>query len=260
MALGRPIRGQIGKRISLDESDRDFYRFSLPSDRVLRIEVTGIPDMDLKLVVFDRAGQKVAESDSGGPGDSELLPNLGLAAGEYYLDVREEWISGKQATENISDWYTLTATAAPPSPGVEREPDDSGNTALPLELDRPITGYLSSAGDVDYYVLQRSGSEALVGEVTGINGVDLRVVVLPPGSRSGPPGPLLPTAIVFDRQPMGGGERFELRAPGSEGSAGDHTNDGVIVVIERKERKDEKAHALVLGRDQPYTLNVRVKH
>jgi serine/threonine-protein kinase len=256
IALSRPIRGQIGKRISVEESDRDFYRLTISSPIVARIEVTGIPDMDLKVVVFDAKGRKVEESDSGGPGDSELIPNLHLLPGDYYVDVREEWIAGKQATENVSDWYKLTVTASPPAADKESEPDDTVQNARPIDISDAgaiVSGTLWQTGDVDLYRTRpASGLDPtglpFVGTVSGVPGVDLRVVVIPPGqSYSGRETPLPPGARVFDEGALGAGERMEGLA-------------GALIVVERKERPGPKGHTTVIGRDLPYALSLRVKH
>ena len=65
-------------------------------------------------------------------GDGEIMPNLRLAPGEHYIAVREVWTAGRPATENVSDWYTLTATWKPVEAGHESEPDDVASAALPL--------------------------------------------------------------------------------------------------------------------------------
>ena len=89
IASGRPIKGQIGKRLSLEESDRDFFSFSVNAPSLLRVELSGLPNMELVLEVFDGHGAKVAEADNGGVGDGELVPNLRVDAGEHYIAVRQ---------------------------------------------------------------------------------------------------------------------------------------------------------------------------
>ena len=95
-----------------------------------------MPNMELMLEVFDGTGKKVAEADNGGVGDGEIIPNLRLEPGEHYIAVREVWMAGRPATENVSDWYTLTATLEPLEPGHESEPDDSPSAALPVDARR----------------------------------------------------------------------------------------------------------------------------
>jgi hypothetical protein len=265
LASGRPIRGQVGKRIAPEESDRDYYRFAVEGSEpvVLRAELSGLPNMELILEVFDAAGKKVAESDNGGVGDGELIPNLKLAPGEHYIAVREVWTAGRPAMENVSDWYTLTATWKPLEAGHETEPDDQVGAALPVNPGEPMRGYLGRVDDVDYYVVRGHGAKpggTLAGEVTGVPGADVRLVVLPGGaaigspigSITGPPGPLPPGAKVFDAGGPGAGEKFD----GVSWPAG---APAPLVVVERKLPRREADRRSTVGLDTEYTLSLRLK-
>jgi hypothetical protein len=260
IASGRPVKGQIGKRLALEESDRDLYRFDVPSEMGLRVELSGLPNMELVLEVFDGSGHKVAEADNGGVGDGELIPNLRVGRGEHYIAVRQVWVAGRAATENVSDFYTLTATWKPLEPGMESEPDDTVAEALPLAVGQSVRGMLSRADDVDYWALQGTGGGTLAGEVTGVPGVDVRLVVLPPGATSGPPGPLPPGAKVFDTGGPGAGEKIDGVPWPKDASK------GPIVVVERKLPR-MKTGAATSGDDKlpvpaiasEYTLSLRQK-
>jgi eukaryotic-like serine/threonine-protein kinase len=254
IASGRAIKGQVGKRVALEESDRDFFRFRVEGGepKVLRVELSGLPNMELMLEVFDGTGKKVAEADNGGVGDGEIIPNLKLAPGEHYIAVREVWTAGRPATENISDWYTLTATWKTPEPGHELEPDDVAGAALPIAPGETMRGYLGRVDDVDYYYVRGAAGGTLAGEVTGVPGADLRVVVLPGGATMGPPGPLPAGARVFDAGGIGAGEKLDgvTWAPGSPGP---------LVVIERKLPRRESDHHTTVGLDTEYALSLRLK-
>ena len=260
IASGRPVKGQVGKRIAVEESDRDLFRFRLKggAPMLLRAELSGLPNMELVLEVFDGTGKKIAEADNNGVGDGELIPNLRLSPGEHYIGVREVWVAGRPATENVSDYYTLTASWKPIEPGRETEPDDLPSAALPLTPGQDVRGYLSRADDVDYYYVRGDSGGTLSGEVTGVAGVDLRVVVLPGGSTSGPPGPLPPGARLFDAGGIGAGEKLD----GISWAAG---SPGPLLVVERKiphPPRDEPAAAArkaLPGVDSEYVLSVRLK-
>ncbi|MDB4970741.1 MAG: serine/threonine protein kinase [Myxococcales bacterium] len=255
VASGRAVKGQVGKRIALEESDRDFYRFRVAGGEamVLRAELSGIPNMELMLEVFDAQGKRVAEADNGGVGDGELIPNLKLGPGEHYIAVREVWTAGRPATENISDWYTLTATWAPPTVGHEVEPDDSAGTALAVAPAEPMRGYLGRVDDVDYYYVRGEGGGTLSGEVTGVAGADVRLVVLPGGATTGPPGPLPPGAKVFDAGGVGAPERFD-------GVAWPTGARAPLVVVERKlPRAVADRRTSPSGLDTEYTLSLKLR-
>jgi serine/threonine-protein kinase len=256
IANERTVRGHMGRCLTPEESDRDFYR--LHSDQphqVLHADVTGIPGIDLKLTLFDGRGNKMAETDEGQSGDGEVMPNVRLEeAGDYYLSVREVWVQGKPAVENMSDWYTLTARWAPLQPNQEAEPDDAPNEAVPLPLEEPMRGFVGRAGDVDYYYPRGEGGGTLSGTLSGIDGVDLRIVVLPPGATDGPPRRIPPGAKVFDSGGSGAPEKFD-------GIAWPSGSPGPILVVERREQttvaRKPGGNPLV-GLDVPYSLTVRL--
>jgi eukaryotic-like serine/threonine-protein kinase len=261
IASERTIRGHIGERVTAEQSDIDFFQFNVGAGtHVLRVELTGIPTMDLKLELFDARGHKLVESDGGAVGDGELVPNVRLEPGDHYVGVREVWVSGRPATEDLTNWYTLTASWKPLEPNLESEPDDSPEQAVPLALDQPTRGYLGRAGDVDYFYLRGEGGGKLSGTLSGIEGVDTRVVVLPPGSQAGPPGPLPPGAKIFDNAGVGEPEKLE----GIPWPAG---GPGPILVVQRKEAKPDgkstgpggiERRAPLVGLDVPYSLTVRL--
>jgi hypothetical protein len=94
-----------------------------------------------------------------------------------------------------------------------------------------MRGGFARADDVDYYVVRGGGARAatLAGDVSGVAGVDVRVVVLPPTATSGPPGPLPSGAKVFDAGGVGAGERFDgIAWPGGDADIGPY------IVVERK--------------------------
>jgi serine/threonine-protein kinase len=251
IASGRAIKGQIGKRLSLEESDRDFFSFSVGVPSLLRVEVSGLPNMELVLEVFDGHGAKEAEADNGGVGDGEIIPNLRLAPGEHYIAVRQVWVAGQPATENVSDDYSLTATWQPLPTDIEAEPDDAVDEAIAVAPGAQLRGYLGHADDVDYYrVVADAGP--LVAEVSGVAGVELRVTVLPKAATSGPPGPLPAGARVVD----GGGEGKGVTVAGVQ--------PGQLVVVSRKldgahKTTGHKGARMAAGVDTPYVLSLKVK-
>jgi hypothetical protein len=236
----RVVRGHIGKCLSPEESDRDFYRFKIEkAPYVLHVDLTGIPNMDLKMEVFDPSGKRIAEEDDLGPGESEDLPDVRLAEqGEYFIAVREVWVSGKPATENQTDWYTLNARFQPLRASQEAEPNDQASQAIPLQLGEPMRGFAGKANDVDYYAARGEGGGILSGSVSAIDGVDLKITV---GNK------------VFDGGGHGAAESFD-GVPWPAGAP------APLIIVERKDGKPDATgrwHGLV-GLDAPYSLNVRL--
>ena len=252
IAPGRTVRGTIGKRLELDESDRDFFQFHVAhGPSLLRVELSPIPNMDLLVELFDAGGARLVQIDNAGPGEGEVLPNQRLAAGDYYLEVREVWVAGRQATEDITDRYTLLATVRSIGPDEESEPDDTSDTALPLRLDHPIAGYLSHPNDVDFFYPLGIGGGTLSGEVTGIDGVDVRLIVLPPGVPAGDSPAKVAGARIFDAGGPGQPERFADLPWLASASA-------PRIVVERKDRPPPPGRRgpSLIGIDSRYTLTV----
>jgi serine/threonine-protein kinase len=240
----KTLRGHIGKCLSPEESDRDYYQFHVEkAPMVLHADLTGVPGIDLKLTLYDDDGRKVAEADDDGPGGGEDLPNVRLSEpGEYFLAVREVWVQGKPATEDPTNWYTLTARWYPLTASQESEPNDEPAQALPLPLGQPMRGCPGRAGDVDYYLPGGEPGGALSGTLSGVDGVDLKLTV---GSR------------VFDSGGPGAPESFENVPWTSK----------LYVVVTRKEpptsskeepnRDPAARRPQLVGLDSPYSLTVR---
>jgi hypothetical protein len=186
---GRSIRGHIGQRRSPEESDRDFYHLSVtpPNDR-LTVEVTGIPEMDLILQLYDGAGKLVAESETGAEGDAEAIFDQRVQPGEYYVQVREVWVSGENATENVSDWYSLKVLVDHAPATEEVEPNGDPALANTVAASNVMVGRLTHPGDVDCFLVPPPIPSAVGAAVTGLPGVDMRIALLPQTARVGQKG------------------------------------------------------------------------
>jgi hypothetical protein len=148
---GQPIRGHLGARFSDAESDKDFYRLEVTgTDQVLRAEVTGLPQMALVLDLFGPEQRTpLARADYGEVGDTVILPNWSVSAGTYFLEVHAKVSPGQTPPEDVSDWYRLTARAAPRPVGEEREPNDTPESASTATLTEAALGNAGDRGEVD---------------------------------------------------------------------------------------------------------------
>ena len=251
IAPGSTVRGTIGRRLKVDESDRDLFHFTAPPGRsLLRVELGPIPKMDVVLELFDGRGARVATADNAGPGEGEVLPNQRLEGGDFYLEVREQWIPGRQATEDVTDQYALHTTLRPLAPDEESEPDNAPEEAIAVTLERPVRGYLARPNDLDWFYPEGGGGGALSGQVSGIDDVDVRLIVLPPGAATAGDPAHAPGARVFDAGGPGHGERF-ADVPWPSGGA------APLVVVERKDRKPTEGRGPSLpGIDTAYALTL----
>ena len=182
IASGRAVRGEIGIPLTPERSDRDLFRIHVDAAPAIgRFALTGVPSIDLMVVLFDSAGSPIAESNWGGPGEGELLPNQRLESGDYYLQVREAEVQGQSSSHGQGRPYRLEAEWRLARAGDESEPDDNPMMAEPLALGTTVEGFLHRPGDVDVFRLtsDQSAAGTLAGEIPGIPGVDIAIVLLP---------------------------------------------------------------------------------
>jgi len=161
---GKPVRGHIGKRLSAEQSDRDFFRIPLwtphdtrnGEDRRLFARVSGIPNIDLVLEIYDGQGHRLAHANDSSVGGGEELVGVRLGRGPYYLCVREVLVAGRQPTENVTDAYTLLATWPPATDVEEQEPNGTPERATLL----PVGGFrVGTLGKDDVDVFRLEGAE-----------------------------------------------------------------------------------------------------
>jgi serine/threonine protein kinase len=169
LPLGQARSGTVGKRLSVMESDHDWFRVEIPSDgTVLDVTLDGEPNMDLLLQVFEKGHEKaLATASAWGKGRGEILRSLAVSRGTYYILVREDLsLFGVRATENISDVYTLVAQTHPAA-GWELEPDGDTKSATLVKGDGEIKGVLTGQDDMDYFLVKCPALGGLTAALTG---------------------------------------------------------------------------------------------
>ena len=155
IAAGTEVTGHLGRRISRNTPDRDYFRVAeaVAGTSAVSLHVTALPNIDIELQVFDATGQLLAARNEGRVGHGERIRNHRTARPIVVL-VTESMAGGPRLpTENVSDAYTLTVDLRPPAPGVELEPNDNLSDATPIGLGAPITGYLDRRLDDDVFRL-----------------------------------------------------------------------------------------------------------
>ena len=189
MEAGKGIRGTIREPKSVPAKhggkdvravgDEDFYSFvDTVSDgartdagigfRVARVELEGVPELDLSLEVLDGDGKRLWLANDNAEGKGEVISNLVVEPGRtYYVKVRS--VTAKAGTQP----YSLTVVTAPASPGEEREPNDDVAHAT-LVGGGDATGYYGKKRDEDWLRLQLAGAvpgSTLRLELSGVEGV-----------------------------------------------------------------------------------------
>jgi hypothetical protein len=153
---GAPVTGWIGQRINRNRSDRDFYRLReapdpTGGDRVM-VEVSGLPNIDIGLYLYEVDGRLVAQVDEGGVGAGESL-RWYRVRGPVVLMVSEVRRPDALPMENVSDAYRLTASLVrgPAVRDAEAEPNDAPGDAAPIAAGARVRGHLDRRDDVDLY-------------------------------------------------------------------------------------------------------------
>lgn len=217
---GKAVQG----RIKNPERGRDIDHYLVTNQHpkgILRVEVTGVPGLDLVVSVLQKSQRKLlAVANNGGAGAAEIIPNVGVVPGEYLIVVRE---SGKKPS-HVDAPYTLMASLTPAGPGDEVEPNDTRPDAQDVAVGTPLSGYFGKRGDVDWYRLRLPDNvpeSNLRVELTGLQSVpfasfsvqDEIEVVLKKGQTGRGTGVLYPNLYVKAGQRLlylvaGGGKRF----------------------------------------------------
>jgi hypothetical protein len=214
IALDHPVRGQIGRRLSDAEGDKDFYRVQVggrPGAPVkLEAELTAIRNIDLDLVVMDRTGRRLLELDANGQGGGEKLDNLGITDDEVYLAVLESSDDGGAPavpTENVTDSYQLTVHAGAFAADEEREPNEADSDATPIAAGKPMRGRLARWRDLDKFRFDGAPGKY---EVT-LGGDGLPPAKLRAGGDEAPPGK--PITVDLQKGDVIAVERVDPDAP-----------------------------------------------
>ena len=176
-----PFEAYLGRRLDEERSDADFYRLDNPGGerRVIQIEVSAIPNMDLVFEVYKEGitSAPVLTADSGSMGVAEAVPNFVIDGPTYYLRVRELWESGRLPTENVSDSYTVRWGFVTPEEGDEGEVNDSLELAEGVRVGDRRRGWIGWGGDVDAYCMSEDATD-VVARVEGISSLDLVLEVV----------------------------------------------------------------------------------
>ena len=140
-----------------------------------RIELTGVPGVDLSLEALDGDGKRLVVASEGAVGEGEIIPSLVLEAGRsYYLRVR-----ALNPVEGAAP-YQLVVRSQPLQPGSEREPNDDAAHATPLPSISDATGSYGRRRDEDWLRLPPSPipGGTLRAELSPVDGVAplLRIV------------------------------------------------------------------------------------
>lgn len=221
---------QPGEWISatMAKGESDWFKLSISQGaQVARAQVRGITGLDLRLEAYEAAGKRLVKVDNSKEGGGEVLVNLSVEPGTYYLRVSEvKGIASGTATYRVG--YRLRAREE----GEELEPNWKAALATPLAVDQEAVGYLGWATDTDWYRVDAAGISASARirvELDGVDGVRAHLAVRDDGGK-----------LLAERWTARGGEALLANlAPPAAGS--DHFH---VVVRCRKETNVETRYYL----------------
>src|SRR6267378_1157190 len=139
---------------------------------------------DLELELYAAAGTEkprlLARANEGGPRELEVLPAVGIPAGDSYLLVQAaaRQLDGKWVRdgEDRQTPYRLAVQLLPDDGSTEREPNDEIATAQPVSLPVAVKGWIWPRKDVDLFRFHVEAGHAPVNVVLPtVRGVDLQL-------------------------------------------------------------------------------------
>ena len=128
----------------------------------------------------------LVRANDGGVREGEMLVDVACGPGHDAM-LRVEAaarLQGKQWVrdqENAEEAYRLTVTSRPDLGDSEREPNNTAQTATPIQLGKPMKGHIHPKKDVDFFQVDLSKSPVKVplkATVTGILKVDVALSLL----------------------------------------------------------------------------------
>ncbi len=228
--------------------DVDWYRVRADKASVLHVELSALERADVELSVWSapaKPGDKpqlLARANEGGVKEGEVLPAVGIPAGDSFIKVESALrdVDGKKTRdgEDRQTLYKLTAQLAPDDGTLEREPNDAAHPQ-PATLPFTVKGFIWPRKDVDVFQFHvPEGQPPITIRVSAVRGVDLQLELRQLGPDGKGPGETIGTADAV----KGEGEESIVAVPVKPGD--------YQVEVSSPRHKDASA-------TQGYTLSVQ---
>jgi len=163
------ITGRINSK-----DDKDIYLYQANSGpSIYRIELRPPEDMDAILTIYDSDREKILDINSGGRSKKEVYPNF-YAEKDFYIAV-----SARSGDKVPAGEYIVSVTPFKSIIDQEREPNNELTQANKLTV-KTITGFTSSRGDKDYFLIAGDSRIKQKFEVQGVRGGAIKVSVTDP--------------------------------------------------------------------------------
>jgi serine/threonine protein kinase len=171
--VGTPIEGHLGARMDTHLGDSDVYEVVglRPTDRFLRIDGSGLPNLDFVVELFSHGRtDPLIVIDGAHVGGPERVPAYPIdPALRYLVRVREAVPFGHLPTENVSDAYVLAVSAVERNEGEETEPNDVLARGEPIAVGEERAAYLGWPGDLDVFCAEAGPARVAVSAVPSLD-------------------------------------------------------------------------------------------
>ncbi len=154
--------------------DIDWYTFFINEKKsILNISITPLSTVNLKCEIFNHIGEKIYTLDNYPDNEAEIMPNLLLHKGQYYLSISDK----SNQNQNYLDYYTLTLKINPFKKTWEYEPNNSFENAINININHSYEGYISPAGDKDFFIFNINNDQNIKIDVSPIPQIDFIIII-----------------------------------------------------------------------------------
>ncbi len=147
--------------------ESDWFKFTVSeSNKIISIEITGVPNIDAVVELYNSLGVLLKKVDSNNIDAPEVLKNFAVKSpAVFYLKV---YAKNKKINTDIP--YQLFIKLSNYEKDFEIEPNDIINNANTIS--NRIKGYLNPAGDTDVFFLHINNPVLLNVSITPVNNID----------------------------------------------------------------------------------------
>ena len=166
--FGTHVRGHLGKRLSRESSDRDFFAYDVPTNvTAARLHTKALPNFATCTWLY-RAGSSdpLARFCTTAPGRDLDVPALRVEPGRYLVAVLQDTDAyGRDAApfvfENVSDPYELDFGPSTAAGNFEVEPNDTAQAPSRVPVGAELRGALAFHRDADVFCPQERGATSI---------------------------------------------------------------------------------------------------
>ncbi len=166
------VNNSIAGRINF-KNDGDMFLYRLNAAGIFRIELRPPEDMDALFSIYNSEKEKIIDVNNAGRGKREVYPNY-YSEKDFYV-----FVTSRSGQELPKGEYILAITPFKDLENQELEPNNELSQANRMS-GRMMTGYISSKGDKDYFLITSDARIREKFEVTGVKGGEIRASITDP--------------------------------------------------------------------------------